>query len=179
MKRLTFAVLILGGWLTFGGEIEDLHSKQGQSGDLSKSRSHEEVESTNHGITEIGIERTRCFGTCPAYTFIVKSDGSFRYKGQEYAKPSGDFTGRIDVWRFHELARFIKDSDYMKLEVDYYRLVTDNPTTYTTIVMNGRRKVIRNYAEAGPTKLWAIEQLIDDLMPKAEWADPGNKTQRK
>ena len=57
----------------------------------------------------------------------------------------------------------------MDLENTYDRFVTDNPTAYTTVVMNANRKVIKNYAHAGPTKLWAIEQLIDKLMLEARW----------
>jgi hypothetical protein len=48
-------------------------------------------------------------------------------------------------------------------------MVTDNPTVYTTVVMDGKRKVVSNYANAGPTKLWAIEQLIDKLLLEAKW----------
>jgi hypothetical protein len=134
--------------------------------------------STNHGITEIGIERTGCFGSCPSYTFVVNSEGSFRYSGGEYAKRVGKFTGTISIGEFHELARFIRDSDYMKLENEYRTGVTDSATTFTMVVMNGRKKIISNYAESGPTKLWAIEHLIDDLMSNAEWkalANPANQ----
>jgi hypothetical protein len=35
--------------------------------------------------------------------------------------------------------------------------------------MDGKRKVIRNCANTGPTALWAIENLIDDLMAHASW----------
>lgn len=34
---------------------------------------------------------------------------------------------------------------------------------------NGKRKVISNHANSGPTTLWAVEQLIDGLMAKADW----------
>jgi hypothetical protein len=81
----------------------------------------------------------------------------------------GKFGGTIPVWYFHRLAQFIKDSDYMGLENDYDRMVTDAATTYTMVVMKGKRKTVSNYANAGPTKLWAIEQLIDDLMDEAKW----------
>lgn len=138
-------------------------------GDYRKSRSHDEVESTNHGITQIGIERSACFGTCPIYTFTAKSDGTFHYKGVEHVERKGEFSGTIPFWHFHRLAQFIRDSDYMEFENGYTRMVTDNPTTITTVVMNGKRKTVSNYASAGPTKLWAIEQLIDDLMAKAKW----------
>ncbi len=171
MKKLTILVLLAGSLLALAGEISDYHSKHARDklGDSRKSRSHDQVASTNHGITEIGIERSACFGKCPIYTFIVKSDGTFRYKGVEYVERKGEFTGTVPVWYFHRLAQFISDSGYMELENAYTRTVTDNPTTYTMVVMNGKRKTVNNYANAGPTKLWAIEELIDDFMARAQW----------
>lgn len=59
------------------------------------------------------------------------------------------------------------------------RGVTDNPTTFTMVVMNGKRKTIRNYANSGPTKLWAIEQLIDGLMSKGKWSVPGKAPEKQ
>jgi len=171
MKTLIIAVLLAASFLALAGEISDYHFKNARdkSGNYRKSRSHDEVASTNHGITEIGIERTGCYGTCPSYTFIVKSDGTFRYKGFDHVERKGEFSGTISAWYFRELAQFIRDSSYMELEDGYTRMVTDNPATYTMVVMNGKRKTVSNYANAGPTKLWAIEQLVDDLMAKAEW----------
>jgi hypothetical protein len=173
MKTTILMIAALGAasLLASGGEISSLHRQHTSraSGAWQKSRSHDEVASTNHGITEIGIERTPCFGTCPSYTFIVKSDGTFRYKGERHAERQGEFTGRIAVWQFHQLAQFIKESGYTELEDYYSRTVTDNPTVYTMVVTNDKRKTVSNYANAGPTKLWAIEQLIDGLMAKAKW----------
>ena len=171
MKTFIIAILLVASFLALAGEISDFHLKNARdkSGDSRKSRSYDEIASTNHGITEIGIERTGCYGTCPSYTFIVKSDGTFRYKGLDHVERKGEFSGRISVWSFHQLAQFIRDSSYLELEDGYTGMDTDNPTTYTMVVMNGKRKTVSNYANAGPTKLWAIEQLIDDLMAKAKW----------
>lgn len=165
------ALLFIGNHHAFGGEIYDYYVKhpRDKSGGDRKSRSYDEVESTNHGITEIGIERTVCFGVCPSYTFIVKSDGTFRYMGFKFVEREGEFSGTIPLWNFHRLAQFVRDSGYMELEYSYWVAVTDNPTTFTTVVMNGKRKTVSNYANGGPTKLWAIEQLTDDLMAKARW----------
>lgn len=180
MKALAIAVFLSGSSFALGGEISDYYFKHtgDKLGHHGKTRSYDEVASTKHGITEIGIERTACFGDCPIYTFIIKSDGTFRYKGVEYVERKGEFTGKIPVWYFHQLAQFIRDSSYMELEDAYTQEVTDHPTTYTMVVMNGKRKTISNYANAGPTKLWAIEQLIDDLITKAEW-DSSQKTPDK
>lgn len=177
MKILTLGILLAGTVLAPGGELSDCHDEQakGKQIDFSKSRNFEQILSRNHGITEMGIERTSCFGTCPVYTFIIRSDGTFRYKGFEYVQRKGAFTGKIPESEFHTLAQFIKDSGYFALEQDYYAPVTDNPTVYTTVVMNGKRKCICNYANAGPTRLWAIEQLIDALLTKATWDPPRKK----
>ena len=171
LKSLLLTGLVTAACVVHGGELSDFHFKNARHklGDPARSRSHAEVSSTNHGIAEIGIERTGCLGTCPAYTFIMKNDGTFRYKGGKYAQRQGDFTGKIPVRLFHQVAKFIKDSGYMELEDAYTRMITDNSTTYTMVVMNGKRKVIRNYADAGPIKLWAIEQLTERLMEKVEW----------
>ncbi len=181
MKTLIITVLLTVNFPALGGEISDYHFKHARDklGDYRKSRSHDEVASTNHGITEIGIERSPCYGTCPIYTFIIKSDGTFRYRGDKYVAREGEFAGTIPVWYFHQLAQFIRDSGYMELEDGYTRMVTDNPTTYTMVVMNGKRKTVSNYANAGPTKLWAIEQLIDDLMSKAKWDGPQKSPDKK
>jgi len=181
MKTMIIAVLVAVSLFALGGEISDYHFKHTRDklGDYSKSRSHDEVASTNHGITEIGIERSACYGTCPIYTFIIKSDGTFRYKGIKYVEREGESTGTVPVWYFHQLAQFIRDSGYTELQDGYRRAVTDNPTTYTMVVMNGKRKIISNYANAGPTKLWAIEQLIDDLMSKAKWDGPQKAPDKK
>jgi hypothetical protein len=96
-KTLLVAVLITVNALAFGGEISDYHSKNAQNAlsDYRNSRSHAEVEFVNHGIKEIGIERGPCYGFCPIYTFVVKSDGTFRYNGVKNVERQGKFSGTV------------------------------------------------------------------------------------
>jgi hypothetical protein len=103
------------------------------------------------------------------YTFIAKNDGTFRYRGERNVERTGEYSGTFPVGQFHGLAQFIRDLGYMKFENEYRREVTDLSSTYTMVVMHGKRKVIRNYANTGPTTLWAVENLIDGLMAKADW----------
>lgn len=176
MKTFALLILITGSWPLFAGEIAEMHEKLPRTPPIARNRvplvDNSGASYTNHGITEIGIERTPCFGRCPAYTFIIKSDGTFRYQGESNVERKGTFTGTLSVWYFNSLARFIRDSGYMELQNTYTMMHTDSPTAFTTVVMNGKRKVISNYGNGGPTKLWAIEQLLDDLMGKAKWAEP-------
>jgi hypothetical protein len=185
---LPIAALLTLALKTPAGEIQDLYYQQPHT-KLPTDLWHHETTTTNgasrqffsstianppsfktHGISEIGIERTPCYGKCPTYTLIVKSDGTLRYKGVANVERLGEYTGKIDQFRFEQLAQFIKDSDYMELDDAYTHMITDNPSVYTTVLMSGKRKTIRNYANSGPTKLWAIEQLIDELMVKAQWS---------
>lgn len=157
----------------FGGEIADLHrqlAKPNPNGP-DQSRSHDEVDAKDHGVTEVGLERSRCYGTCPVYTVVIKSDGTFRYKGKMHVQRVGNHSGKVSEYTFNQLAQFIKESGYAELQDSYSRTVTDNPTVYSTVVIDGKRKVISNYANAGPTKLWAVEELIDKLLLEATWDD--------
>jgi len=133
------------------------------------SRTWEQLASTNHGISEISIERAGSIWGGPVYTFIARSDGTFEYLGYKGVERTGQFSGTISAWEFHQLARFIRDSGYVSFRNQYRVNATDLSTTYTSVVLDGKRKVISNYGDGGPTTLWAIEQLIDDLMRKAEW----------
>lgn len=168
MKRTALVIVFLICWTAFSGEVMDSYYKQATNR-LDSLGTIPVLPATNHGISEIGIERTSCLGKCPTYTFIVNSNGNFRYKGEKHVERAGEFTGKVSVWQFNELAQFILDSDYFGLKDSYRPSITDQATVYTTVVANGKRKVIRNYANGGPTKLWAIEQLIDKLMVTAEW----------
>jgi hypothetical protein len=161
------------------GEIADLHHRLAVDKPAAAATGAN-VRGTPapHSITEIGIERAACYGTCPMYTFVVKSDGTCRYRGDDYVERKGQFAGTVPVWRFNQLARFIAESGFLNLRRDYDLEVTDHPSVYTMVVVNGERKVIRNYANAGPPTLWAVEELIDALLAKAEWDDKATPERR-
>src|SRR5919202_5807692 len=56
-------------------------------------------------ITEVTLERTACFGTCPAYKVTIRSDGTIIYEGREFVQMKGTYKG--EVYAFDRLARFI------------------------------------------------------------------------
>jgi len=155
------------------GEISDRYesSVTNRYREVDASRSYEEIEANDHGISEIGIERTRCYGTCPAYSVIINQDGTFKYTGYFHVDRMGIFSGTVSKWELRNLFSFIKDVDIESMQDRYFIPVTDSPTTYTLVTINGRTKIISNYANSGPTTLWAIEELIDKLILKANWDD--------
>src|ERR1051326_6289622 len=136
MKLLTAALLLAAGYTGFAGEISDYH--RGKTPNNAPGSGT--ATSTNRGITEIGIEQTPCYGRCPIFTFIAKSDGTFRYEGERYVDRVGDFTGTVSKSDFEQLAQFIKNSGFMQLEKNYSIAITDSSTTFTMVVMDGKRK---------------------------------------
>jgi hypothetical protein len=172
---------LFGGWglLAGGGEIADLHRKWVRPKEVDPAplmARFERFDKPEHGVTEIGLERTACFGTCPVYTVILKSDGTVRYTGEEYVAHKGTRTGRISDWAFNQLAEYLVESGYPEMESNYEIPVADMATAYTTAVVKEKRKIIRNYGDVGPSKLWALQQAIDGVLTEAEWDDAPKKS---
>jgi hypothetical protein len=169
--KTSLLIFIFVPTLLFAGELAELFKKQGgdRTDEVHYSERYENAFSESHGVSEIGLERTMCFGSCPAYAVIIKSDGTFKYTGFEYIDKKGEYTGTVPQWELRNLIRFIENSSYDSMASSYSIGITCQPTAFTMVKKNGITKVISNYANSGPIKLWAIEQLIDHLLTNAAW----------
>jgi hypothetical protein len=150
-------------------EFEALHP--GQRSDLEQPESFDFDEQANtFGVTQIAIERTVCYGSCPAYVAVLEKDGRTSYWGGPHAPRQGQRSGVIHSG-FAYLARLANELRLSELNDNYAAPVTDNPTVYVAITQHGRKKIIRHYAPwmSGPAKLLAFEQEIDRVLERAEW----------
>ena len=120
-------------------------------------------------IQQIGIERTQCYGKCPAYTFIVNRDGTFRYHGDVFVKRRGDWQGTVDPWRLYVIGRYVQDMNYFNLADEYTSRESDEAGAYTIVRTATRKKVVFDYGAAAPAKLIVLEEMIDSLMKDAKW----------
>lgn len=177
LSSLALLTVFAGSPDSRAGRIADLYHSQSNAL-ASPPPMFQTPVPTNHGITEIGIERTRCFGTCPAYTLVIRSDGSMRYLGEAHVEKLGGWQAKTDVYTFHRLANFIVDSGFAEMTNSYSSQVTDGDIAYTTFVRKGRRKTFMNYLRNGPAKLWALEQLIDAVAAQATWTPLPPSTNR-
>ena len=167
---------VVGGSFLSAGEIEQLYRKwvrPRQTDTTAQQQRFERLDKPTHGVTEIGLERTPCYGECPVYSVILKSDGTVKYVGTEHVARKGTHTGEISIWDFNQLAEFAVESGYMKFESTYDAPITDLPAAYTTVVMNGKRKLVRNHGGLGPVRLWVFEQAIDATLQQAHWDNEG------
>jgi hypothetical protein len=114
------------------------------------------------GPVEITLERTVCFGTCPAYKVTIRGDGTVTYEGRQFVRVTGTQTWKIDPATVAALAAEMQQTGYFDLQDSYEARVTDNPTTWTSLTVGERTKRIKDYV-AGPPKLKEIEKKIDDV----------------
>lgn len=158
--------------VAYGGEIKELHEKwvRPKAMDQSKQLARfESLDAPKHGVSEIGLERAPGYGKFPTYWVTLKADGTFRYEGVENVAHLGKHTGRVTPWEFNHLATLVVESGYADLDSTYDVSIADLPVAYTTAVIQGKRKVVRNTGDLGPIKLWAIQQAIDAILIRAEW----------
>jgi hypothetical protein len=110
----------------------------------------------------ITIERTICYGFCPAYKLSIKEDGTVTYSGEQHVKTTGVHTWKIDPAAVRALAKEMQDAGFFEMKDEYRAMVTDNPTTYTSLTIGGRTKKIQDYV-AGPPRLKQLENKIDEV----------------
>ena len=122
-------------------------------------------------ITEIGLERTACYGWCPVYTVIFRSDDSVRYVGERYVQKIGTFHGKLKMYAFHWLVRTALEMGIWEMRDAYSESVTDCSTSYIYIKKNGQKKVIRDYANSGPLLLELFQDRIDQTLGEVVWGD--------
>jgi len=133
------------------------------------------VQEIDPGIEEIGLERTRCYAACPAYTFIIYNDGSFKYVGEYGVEHMGEYTGNVSLGQLNQVLKFINETDFFNYKDSYSNPYLDSSTSYIMVKKKDKLKIIENYANSGPATLWAIEQLIDDLLATALWDEGGSE----
>lgn len=111
---------------------------------------------------EIRLERTACFGTCPVYSVTLRDDGTVLYVGGSHTRVSGSHTWTIDPAAVRALARDMQREGYFELQDAYQGMMTDHPTTYTTLTIGTRSKRIKDYV-SGPKKLKEMQERIDEV----------------
>ena len=135
-------------------------------------RTMDEFEDAGHGITQVGVARSPCFGECPVYDAVIHASGLVEYTGRMYVPRLGDHRGRASLYEFQRLAQFIAGTRFWDLEAHYdFRdaVVSDAPESCVLVATAARRKLVSNYMDAGPPELWAIAGLIDLLLHGVEW----------
>jgi hypothetical protein len=127
-------------------------------------------------ITELTLERGPCFGTCPIYRIVLRSDGTASYIGWNYVGRIGVYTGTFAPEEFTRLAKEVEALSFWELQESYLQPVNDLPVVRTAAVRaDTTRKVVRDHgalgvpAVEGPAELLRIQAAIDRVAAEIAW----------
>ncbi|MCI0562668.1 MAG: DUF6438 domain-containing protein [Nitrososphaera sp.] len=116
----------------------------------------------------ITMERTVCFGTCPAYSLAIYSNGTVMYKGIAFVAITGVQRSEISQENLEQLVQEFYEIDYFSFEDRYEEPVSDLPSTTTSITINGITKSVYRYG-SGPEGLEELENRIDQIAGTEKW----------
>lgn len=132
----------------------------------------------------ITLERKGCYGTCPIYKLIVKTDGSVLFEGEQFTDTFGKAEGKISEDKVKQLIEEFNNADYFNLNGKYdtkncYQW-TDDSSTVTSIQINGEKKSVDHYHgckegsdnfEKELAKLIKLEDKIDEIVETKRWIE--------
>ena len=114
------------------------------------------------------LERTPCFGKCPAYVITVDKDGKATYTGRTFADRPGRWTTTVDNATMNALLDRADAMGFFGLEDRYDGPVTDLPSTIIRIQADGKdKKIVARYRTPEVFKAYAA--FADSVLDKAGW----------
>jgi hypothetical protein len=125
----------------------------------------------------ISLQRTSCFGPCPIYTVTIDARGTVTYDGERFVRVIGRRTAQIDTSIVAGLLATADRIRFFEMR-DTYRvienpdgtvgMVTDLPTKFVTVTVNGHTKKVEDYI-AAPDSLSEFEREIDAVAGTKRW----------
>ena len=141
----------------------------------------EEVFPADDSIPEdviIRLNRTVCFGKCPAYLLTVKADGQVNFFGQDHTKTKGQAKDKISKEKVKQLLTEFKNAKFFELNDNYNstNCSKDNPTIRTTLFINKKvKKIEHDLGCDAPQELTNLENQIDEIVGTEKWIGNSNK----
>jgi hypothetical protein len=126
---------------------------------------------------KITLERTECFGFCPAYKLTIIADGSVVFEGRRFVKQEGVTISSVSPERLKQLMAEFDRVNFFSLEDDYSEIrlscPTDQPSAITSIRIKGKSKTVNHYLGClepkVPKGLTELENKIDEIVNTAQW----------
>jgi len=124
----------------------------------------------------ISLERTTCYGNCPAYKVAVYGDGRVQYEGKKNVKQMATQEGRLQPADLRKILSAFDKAGYFSIkqyteESCSCTLCTDMPTTITEIRAKGVTHRVEHYygCRCAPKELWELEKSLDVIVGTEQW----------
>ena len=127
------------------------------------------------------LERTPCYGTCPAYRLSVSRSGIIHFESRNRFEDGRPAKDSMPVNNFETILVRAHLLEFLALPdriADDKRFcphdVTDNPTAIVTIFIPGRPKRIEDYhgCDWAPAGLRELETYLDEVTNAKRWIRP-------
>ena len=121
---------------------------------------------------KIVLERSVCYGFCPAYRVEIDGDGSVIFDGGSSVAAKGRQTDTVSRVAVRALYARFRQAQFFWLLDSYHAPITDLPTYTVTIFYDGHSKSVVDYAGVVigmPKNVVGLEHAIDDLANTARW----------
>jgi len=127
---------------------------------------------TDLSTVSIGLSRTPCFGSCPAYELTLAGDGTLHFSGHSSVLIPGDHTAHISPDKVRELLTLFRKADFFSANNVYRGNWTDNPTQKVSLTIGPLSKTVTDYVgtDVGlPLAIRNLEAQIDEAADTARW----------
>lgn len=129
---------------------------------------HDTVFGSSSDPVFFSLERTPCFGKCPAYTVVIHADGTARYTGRSNAPREGEFTGTVDKAIMQALFDRASSIGFFGFQDKYDAPVTDIPSTIIRMNADGKDKKVVGRVKTPPA-FKPFAAFADSLMAPVAW----------
>ena len=119
----------------------------------------------------ITLERTGCFGSCPAYVVTVSTDG-IEFNGSGWVVASGKHKDSANADAVRDLAKRFISADFYSMDSKYVASVTDNPAHILSIAIDGHEKRVVDYVGEWvgmPEVITELEDAVDTFARTERW----------
>lgn len=116
--------------------------------------------------TALVLQRTPCYGTCPAYTAVVFNSGKVSYHGDRFVPLAGDHTLSLDPTTVQAMREQARAINFNGLQHRYAGNTTDLPATIITSYLPGQPRY-QVFAERGSAPQ-ALQGYINYLQGKLD-----------
>lgn len=125
--------------------------------------------------TLIGMNRTICFGACPAYGVVIQGDGHLYYNGHKDVGVTGRAETNLSSAAVAAILRAVNESGVLSMDntFDCTETSSDAPSALLTVRINGIERQISHYhgcvGSAKSETLLKLENAIDSIANTQQW----------
>jgi hypothetical protein len=114
------------------------------------------------------LERTACYGRCPAYVVSVYADGVVEFDGRQFTATQGLAKATLTADELAAVRRALDASGFASFKAAYADTRTSD-LPWATVQVG--RKSVRHYTgdESAPPALTELERALDVLLGTSRW----------